>query len=151
MRLSSEDLRESKIFMYYRVVKRWASAFYNLTTVEVEFLMSLHCKKRFTTSGFKDSQANMNWDKRRFFRLQKEGWIERYRCYYEEGTRRTIYKPSRKCNDMVNRIYRILLGEEDIPINQRNPFYKAESYTDRAMLTSIAAMKNDYKNERAVY
>jgi len=151
MRLTSEDLRESKVFMYWIVVKRWAAYFYNLTTYEVELLMALHCKKRFGRDGYDKSERPLSWEKKRFHKLKKEGWIDIYRHWMKNKDKKNIYKPSRKTNEMVNKIYRILLGEEELPVNRENPFMKNETYTDKMMLSAINDMKEDYKNPKAVY
>lgn len=150
MKLTSEDLRESKIFMYWRTVKKWAAEYWKMTAPDVEMIMSLHCKKRFTRDGFEDGEKVMAWDTTRFARLRKEGWIDVYRQFTRAGGK-TIFKPSRKANEMVNKIYRILLGEEEIPMNNKNPFWKADTYTDKVMLSSIDDMKRDYKEDKAVY
>ena len=151
MRITSEDLRDSKIFMYYRVIRKWAAEFYKIPTTEVEFLMSLHCKKRFSNQGFLDSELTHKWDKQRFYRLQREGWITVYRHGSKGHREKTIYKVTRKTNDMVNKIYRIMLGEEEIPVNQKNPFHKNETYTDKVMQTAIQKMKNDYREDKPYY
>ena len=151
MILTSEDLRESKIFMYWTTVKRWASAAYGLTYSDVEMLMSLHCKKRFTNEGFSDSAMVFSWDKHRFGSLVKNGWIELYISKSAKKNKKNIYRPSRKTNDMVNKIYRILLGEEEIPVNRRSPFWKNRTYTDKVMQTSIGNMKRDYNEDRSVF
>ena len=55
----------------------------------------------------------------------------------------TVYKTSFKCEHMISRIYRILLGEEDIPVSIKNPYYKNKSYTDKVMNKSIDDMIKD--------
>ena len=147
MRLTSEDLRDSKIFMHFRTVKRWAAAMYGLTYYEIELMMSLHSKKRFYNTGFKDSCISMTWDRKRFQRLKRDGWIDVYRHYNKSKGEKTVYKVTRKTNDMVNRICRILLGEEQIPFTKRTPYHKNESYTDKSMQTAIQKMNDDYDDE----
>jgi hypothetical protein len=44
---------------------------------------------------------------------------------------------------MISRIYRILLGEEDIPTSITNPYYNNESYTDKVMNKAIDDMIKD--------
>ena len=148
MRITSEDLRESKIFMYFITVIRYASFFYDLTQKEVMFMMSLHCKKRFSREGFFTSGRTLSWDADRFNKLMKRGFIEVYRHRHGD---KTIYKVSRKGNEMVNKIYRILLGEEEIKINHKNPVRKADTYTKKMLLSSIADMKKDYNQETKGY
>jgi hypothetical protein len=44
---------------------------------------------------------------------------------------------------MINRIYKILLGEEDIPIKESSVFYKNKSYSDKVMNKAIDDMIKD--------
>ena len=47
------------------------------------------------------------------------------------------------CSQLVSRIYRILLAEEDLPVSDRSVFYKNESYTDKVMNKAIDDMIKD--------
>jgi len=58
----------------------------------------------------------------------------------------SIFKTSWKCSQMISRIYRILLGEEDLPTSERSVFYKNKSYTDKVYNKAIDDMIKD-KNE----
>ena len=40
-------------------------------------------------------------------------------------------------------MYRIMLGEEDIPQTIRSPFYKRESYSDKVNAKAIDLMNKD--------
>ena len=44
---------------------------------------------------------------------------------------------------MISRIYRILLGEEDLPISDRSIFYNNKSYTDKVYNKAIDNMIKD--------
>ena len=48
MRLDASDLRDIKLFKYYRLVRKWACKTYNLTDADLELLIYLDCKERFT-------------------------------------------------------------------------------------------------------
>ena len=55
----------------------------------------------------------------------------------------TVYNVSTKCKYLISRIYRILLGEEDLPISRRSIFNKNKSYTDKVYNTAIDKMNKD--------
>ena len=55
----------------------------------------------------------------------------------------SIFKTSFKCSQLISRIYRILLGEEDIPTSERNIFFNNKSYTDKVYNKSISDMIRD--------
>ena len=44
---------------------------------------------------------------------------------------------------LINRIYRILLGEEDMPTSERSVFYNNKSYTDKVYNKAIDDMIKD--------
>ena len=44
---------------------------------------------------------------------------------------------------MITRIYNILLGYEDIPISEKNVFYKNKTYTDKVFNKAIDDMLKD--------
>ena len=44
---------------------------------------------------------------------------------------------------MISRIYRILLGEEDLPTSERSVFYNNQSYTDKVYNKAIDDMIKD--------
>ena len=55
----------------------------------------------------------------------------------------SVYKTSFKCSQMISRIYRILLGEEDLPTSERSVFYNNKSYTDKVYNKAIDDMIKD--------
>ena len=48
-----------------------------------------------------------------------------------------------KCQQLIMRIYRILLGEEDLPTSERSTYYKNRTYTDKVMNKAIDDMQRD--------
>ena len=129
MRLTSQDIRELNLLKYYRLVRKWACKTYNLKDADLELLIYLDCKSRFTRNEFIEGVYTYSWDKNRWERLRREGWIEVWR-----HRNRTTIKYS---------IYKTLLGEEDIPTSERNIFYNNKSYTDKVYNKAIDDMIND--------
>ena len=143
MKLSSSDLREIKLFKYYRLVRKWACKSNGLNDADLELLIYLDCKGQFTRNGFIDGTYTMHWDKNRWERLRREGWIEAWRYRNRTTIKYSIFKTTFKCSQLISRIYRILLGEEDLPTSERSVFYKNKSYTDKVMNKSINDMIKD--------
>jgi len=54
-----------------------------------------------------------------------------------------VYSTSYRCKQLINRIYRILLGEEDMPTSERSIFYNNKSYTDKVYNKAIDDMIKD--------
>jgi hypothetical protein len=109
MRLTSHDLRELQILKYYRLTRKWACKTYGLTDAELELLIYLDCKNRFTRQEFIDGTYTMSWDKGRWDKLRKLGWIEVWRHRNRTTIKYSIFKTSFKCSQLISRIYRILL------------------------------------------
>jgi hypothetical protein len=143
MRLSPSDLRDINLFKYYRLVRRWACKTYNLKDADLELLIYLDCKKRFTRNDFINGVYTYSWDKARWDRLGREGWI----TIFSERNRTTrkfnTYTTSFKCKQLITRIYRILLGKEDLPTSERSKFYKNKTYTDKVFNKAIDDMIKD--------
>ena len=146
MKLSASDLREIQLFKYYRLVRKWACKTYKLKDADLELLIYLDCKSRFTRNNFIDGSYTYSWDKNRWERLRRDGWIEVWSHRNRTTIKYSIYKTSFKCSQLISRIYRILLGEEDLPTSERNVFFNNKSYTDKVFNKAIDDMIKD--NER---
>ena len=143
MRLSASDIRELKILKYYRLVRKWACKTYDLKDADLELLIYLDCKQRFTRNDFINGIYTYSWDKDRWERLRRNKWIEVWRHRNRTTIKYSIFKTSFKCSQVISRIYRILLGEEDLPISDRNIFYNNKSYTDKVFNKAIDDMIKD--------
>ena len=115
MRLAASDLRELNLLKYYRLVRKWACKTYNLKDADLELLIYLDCKSRFTRNDFIEGVYTYSWDKNRWERLRREGWIDVWRERNRTSQKYAVYKTSFKCSQLITRIYRILLAEEDLP------------------------------------
>ena len=138
-----EDIKDAQLFKYYRLVRKWACKQSGITDAELELLIYLNCLERFTRDEFINGTYIYSWDKTRWDRLRKEGWIDVWRHRNRTTIKYSIFKTSFKCNLLINKIYKILLGEEDIPMKSSNVFYKNKSYTDKVMNKSIDDMIKD--------
>ena len=122
-----EDIKDAQLFKYYRLVRKWACKQNGITDAELELLIYLNCLERFTRDEFINGTYIYSWDKTRWDRLRKEGWIDVWRHRNRTTIKYSIFKTSFKCNLLINKIYKILLGEEDIPMKSSNVFYKNKS------------------------
>ena len=60
---------------YWKVVKHWARAYYNLKTADIEMMLFLYSEGLFTRKQFEEFNEIMSWDKMRFQKLLKDKWI----------------------------------------------------------------------------
>lgn len=143
MRLSPEDLRDLKILKYYRVIRRWVCKQYELKDADLELLIYLDCKGLFKRDDFINGMFTYSWDKHRWERLRRDGWIDVWKERNRKDSKYAMYKTSMKTKLMVNRIYKIMLGQEDIPITRANVFYNNDTYTAKVMNKAIDDMIKD--------
>ena len=143
MRLTPTDLKEMNLLKYYRLVRRWACKTYNLTDADLELLIYLDCKDFFTRNEFIDGTYTYSWDKNRWERLRREEWIDVFKERNRTSSKYAVYKVSKKGKLLIRRIYRILLGEEDLPTSERSVFYNNKTYTDKVFNKAIDDMIKD--------
>jgi hypothetical protein len=143
MKLTPQHLREIGLFKYYRLVRKWACKTYGLNDADLELLVYLDCKDRFTRQEFIDGTYTYSWDKARWDKLRQAGYIETWRHRNRTTIKYSIFKTSRKCSQIISRMYRILLGDEDLPTSERSVFYNNKSYTDKVYNKAIDDMIKD--------
>ena len=131
------------LFKYYRLVRKWACKTYDIKDADLELLFYLDCKKHFTRNDFIEGVYTYSWDKARWERLRAGGGIDVWSQRNRTTKKFTVYTTSFKCKNLINRIYRILLAEEDLPTSSRSKFYKNKTYTDKVYNKAIDDMIKD--------
>jgi len=144
MRLEASDVRELNLLKHYRIIRKWACKNYDLNDADLELLIYFDCMDLFTREDFKIGTYSYSWDNRRWNRLLKKGWITVWRKHNRTTQKYNIYKVSFKCKQLISRMYRIMLGTEDIPTSlHRNKIMKGQTYMDKVMITSINNVNKD--------
>ncbi len=143
MKLSPKDLRDINLFKYYRLTRRWVTKTYKLSSADFELLVYLDCKEFFRRQDFIDGAYTYTWDKNRWERLRREGWIDVFKERNRTSSKYAVYQMSRKAKSLITRVYRILLGEENLPQSSRSVFYKNKTYTDKTFNKAIDDMIKD--------
>ncbi len=143
-RLEAKDLKEMNLVKHYRIIRQWAAKNNNLTSADIELLIYLDCIDIFSKIDFKMGAYSYSWDNRRWNRLLQEDWIKVWRQRNHTTQKYNLYKMSFKGKQLINRIYRIMLGEEDIPTSERrNVIMRGRTYTDTVLKTSINNVNKD--------
>ena len=142
-KLEAGDLKNLNLLKHYRIIRKWASKNNDLNEADLELLIYLDCKGRFTRNDFINGIYTYSWDKNRWERLKREGWIETWRHRNRTTIKYSIFKTSYKCSQLISRIYRVLLGKEDLPFSERSVFYNNKSYTDKVYNKAIDDMTKD--------
>jgi len=149
MRITSSDLRELKILKHYRLVRKWICKTKGLSEPDLELLIYLDSIDYFTKNDFKKGSYYYSWDNRRWNRLLKEGWIVVWRKRNRTTQKFHLYKVSMKSKQVIARIYRILMGEEEIPVSPiTNKVMKGSCYSDKVLKQALLNFKKDKTNGR---
>lgn len=144
MRIEASDIKRLNILKHYRIIRKWACRNNDLNDADLELLIYLDCIDLFTKKDFEDGSYSYSWDNRRWNRLLKKGWIVVWRERNRTTQKYNIYKVSFKCKQLIQRVYRIMLGEEDIPTSERrNKIMKGKTYMDKVLITSINNVNKD--------
>ncbi len=143
-KLQSTDIKELGLLKHYRIIRKWVSKTCDLKEADLELLFYLDAINFFTKQDFKDGTHSYSWDNRRWNRLLKDGWIVVWRNRNRTTQKYNIYKVSMKGKHLLNRIYRIMLGEEDIPETENsNKIMKRNSYMDKVLSVAIKNVNKD--------
>ena len=143
-RLEADDIKDLNLMKHYRIIRKWACRNNDLNDADLELLIYLDCIDMFRKKDFQDGSYSYSWDNRRWNRLLKEGWIVVWRHRNRTTQKYHIYKTSIKCKHLIKRIYRMMLGKEDIPTSKRrNPAMKRISYSDKTLATAIEKINKD--------
>ena len=139
-------MKDMNLLKHYRIIRRWASRNNDLNDADLELLIYLDCIDLFSIKDFKMGSYSYSWDNRRWNRLIQNEWIKVWRHHNRTTQKYNIYKVSFKGKTLIQRMYRIMLGEEDIPSSKRrNIIMRGETYTDKVLKTSIKNVNKDKK------
>ena len=143
-RLEAEDIKSLNLLKHYRIIRKWVCKNNGLTDAEFELLVYLDCIDMFTINDFKMGTYSYSWNTRRWSKLVANDWIVVWRKRNRTNQKYNIYKISFKGKQLIKRVYRIMLGEEDIPTSERrNSIMKGKSYIDKVLQTSIYNVNKD--------
>jgi hypothetical protein len=143
-RLEAKDIKDIGLLKHYRVIRRWACRNNDLTDSDLELLIFFDCLDLFTKQDYMMGTYAYSWDSKRWNNLLKEGWITVWRERNRTTQKYNIYKVSFKCKQLINKMYRIMLGEEDIPTSERrNTIMRGKTYSDTVLQKAIDNVNKD--------
>jgi len=144
MKLKASDIKELNLMKHYRIIRKWACKNNDLTDAELELLIYLDCIDLFTKKDFEAGTYTFSWNNRRWGKLIKNEWIKVWRHRNRTTQKYNIYTLSFKGKQLISRMYRIMLGYDDIPTSERrNKLIAGNSYTDKVMTTAIYNVNKD--------
>jgi len=132
---------------YWRVVRYYIRARHGITSPELEMMLFLYSEKYFSQDKFNEFDNLISWDKNRFKRLVRDGWIQSFRA--KRGNRRAVYELSRKGKGVCDRVYKYLNGTEIPTTLAANPLFEKEvSYNDKVYRNMILEMNAFTRQQR---
>ncbi len=144
MKLKATDIKELKLMKHYRIIRKWACKNNDLTDAELELLVYLDCIDLFTKKDFEAGVYTFSWNNRRWSKLLQNDWIKVWRHRNRTTQKYNIYTLSFKGKQLISRMYRIMLGYDDIPTSERrNKLIAGNSYTDKVMTKAIYNINQD--------
>jgi hypothetical protein len=143
IRLEASDIKAIGLLKHYRIIRRWACRNNGLTDADLELLIYFDCMEFFSKQDYKIGTYAYSWDNKRWNNLLKEGWIVVWRNRNHTTQKYNIYKVSFKCKQLISRMYRIMLGKEDIPTSHRNTIMNGKTYMDTVAITAIENVNKD--------
>ena len=143
----SQNPPSSDYLKYWRVIRYYTLAKYKISTSDLDVLLFLYSEKYFSQDKFDEFDNLISWDKKRFKRLVRDGWIQSFRA--KRGNRRAIYELSMRSKRMIINIYKYLSGKEIPTTIAANPlFAKDVSYSDKVYRNMIIEMNSFIRQQR---
>tara|TARA_R110000796_G_scaffold54463_1_gene127353 strand:+ start:1239 stop:1679 length:441 start_codon:yes stop_codon:yes gene_type:complete len=143
MKLSAGDIRELSLIKHYRIIRKWACKNNNLLDADLELLIYLDCMDFFSKQDYKMGVYSYSWDNKRWNKLLKNDWIIVWRNRNRTTQKYNLYKTSVKAKQLITRIYKIMLGDENINVGKANKIINSKTYTNKVMTKAIYNINND--------
>jgi hypothetical protein len=137
---------------YWKVIREYFKVRHNLGQADLDMLLYLYSEKYFNITTFREYEKIFVWDKKRFYRLISEGWIELF-ASRQKGRpamrSKALYCLSFKAKRMINSIYKKLEGEEIPETMCNNPMFKKNvRFSDKVYRNMIITMNEELKENR---
>ena len=146
-RNTSRKQPEHYYLKYWSVVKYWAKRKYDVTTADIEMMMFLYSEHLFNKTKFEEYQDIMSWDKNRFYKLIKQGWIHKWRN--KKGKEAALYELTYKGKRMISNIYGKLKGEEFPENYVNNPVFKHDvKFRDKVFRNQMKKINKEIRKDR---
>ena len=133
---------------YWRVVRYFINAKYGISQPDLEMLIFLYDEPYFTKAKFKEFNKVFSWDKDRFERLRRNGWVEKVSV--ESKSRLAVYNLSFKAKRIIGYVYSLLEGKEFPTVPENNPVFKRNvSYNDKVYRNVMMEINEVQRQHRA--
>lgn len=133
---------------YWKVVREYTKYEHGLSTGDIDMLLFLYSESYFSKEDFEQYYRMFPWDKDRFAKLRKDGWIDTFRKYESAKGLRSIYKLSSKSKRLINIMYERLEGKMLPESNKKFLKEKKMSFSQRRLKEGVILMNQKRKQQR---
>ena len=96
--------RNHDYLKYWRVIRDFIKAKYNLTLADLDILFFLYSESYFSKDRFDELDELLSWNVNRFDNLLRDGWIEAFRK--RSGKTKGLYQLSYKAVRLISSTYK---------------------------------------------
>lgn len=128
---------ENNYLKHYKIVRYFMKRQYNISGEDLDMLQYLYAEPLFTRSQFLRRENIFSWDKERFDRLLRDGWIHIWR--QRSSGESNLYEATYKAKRMIASMYQMLNGEKPIPATERRNVVlrNTGTFTDKVYALAI--------------
>jgi len=143
-----KNKRRRDYMKYWRVIRYFVMRKYKINTQELDMLFFLYSEEYFTVDKFKEFNALLGWNKMRFEKLRREGWIEKFQNAKPLKSK-ALYGISFKCAKMLDSVYNKLEGGRFPEQYQANPIFLVKGgYADKVYKKAIQKLNQAIRQEQ---
>lgn len=131
------------------IIRKWAIHNYGIKSqADIDMLMFLYTENLFTRTKFHEYSKFMSWDRARFDKLLRDGFISKWR--ERKKGEHDMYELSFKAKKMVASIYRKLMGLEPIPESpRRNVVFRPNAtFAQKTLAIAIKRVNKEAKEHK---
>ena len=142
-----KSTKKNHYMKYWKVIRQFIIAKYKINTSDIDMLLFLHDEELFTQDKFVEFEKLLRWEKDRFKRLRRDGWIETVGARTNKN--KNFYSTTYKTTRMVGLIYDKLNGNLFPEDPCSNPLFKKKvGTTDQIYRRMIIKMNNFIKQQQ---
>tara|TARA_B100000214_G_scaffold257319_1_gene189697 strand:- start:8467 stop:8919 length:453 start_codon:yes stop_codon:yes gene_type:complete len=141
--------RKRDYLKYWRVIRYFVMRKYKVNTQELDMLLFLYSEEYFNVDKFQEFNSLLGWNKNRFNKLKKDGWIEVIRPHNRRERKKALYGLSFKAIRMLGSIYDKLDGGLIPTSKSNNPMFLSDvGFSDKVYRKQILKMNEAIRQEQ---
>ena len=129
----------------YRLIRKALSTIYEMSESDWDLLIDLDSLDFFTSQDFEDGIVCSSWDRERMARFKKDGYIKQIYRHSGRPGDHSKYKLELTWHLKIKQMYKIVFGDELIPVTKLERHGDTLSTRDKHLLKRI---KKFNKNKR---